>query len=519
MGRTRVPWPLVAALAVCLALLMAPGVARADGDGGAQDGGQELVVSSLDELPGKKIGMVNGGAFDTLTMRAGYDVDDKDFYRFNSNSEVIGALGMGKVDVMVTDKPIANLAVSKQDGLAIVPGVIVEDHYGFALRKNSPLTDEVNRRLEEMRDDGTLERLYEKWTGADDAAKTMPELSGDAPNGTLTVVTNGDTEPMTYVSGDDVIGMCPEVMSVIVNDMGYRLEYRLCNTASMMAELESGKADIAMSCLSITDERKEKVDMTVPFYDGGVVALTRIKGGAQSEQGFFAGLADSFTRTFVTEGRWKLILGGLGVTLGISVAAGFLGYALGYGIVLLRRRGNRVATTILNGYQELMGGLPIVVVLMVLYYVIFGAFDIPGVIVAIVGFTMVFGASVGNIMWNAVCAVDIGQTEAGRALGFSDKETFSLVVLPQAARRFLPLVRGQFVSMVKDTSVVGFIAVQDLTRAGDLIRARTMEAFFPLIAIAIIYFVLCRFLATWLDRWIAKSDPANGPRTIKGVEL
>ena len=122
-------------------------------------------------------------------------------------------------------------------------------------------------------------------------------------------------------------------------------------------------------------------------------------------------------------------------------------------------------------------------------------------------------------MWNAITAVDPGQTEAGRAIGFGDRETFFLVVLPQAARQFAPLLRSQFVSLVKDTSVVGFIAVQDLTRVGDIIRARTMEAFFPLIAIAIIYFLLCFLLTKVINHYIEKLEPSDGPRTIEGVDL
>ena len=166
-----------------------------------------------------------------------------------------------------------------------------------------------------------------------------------------------------------------------------------------------------------------------------------------------------------------------------------------------------------------MGRLPIVVVLMVFYYVIFGSVDVSGVAVATVVFTLAFGASAGAIMWNAVQAVDVGQTEASLALGFTDRQTFFGVVLPQAARRFLPLLSGQLVSLAKDTSVIGYIAVQDLTRAGDLIRSRTMEAFFPLLATAAIYFALCCLLAAAMGVVIRHLDLERRTRTIQGVQL
>ena len=208
------------------------------------------------------------------------------------------------------------------------------------------------------------------------------------------------------------------------------------------------------------------------------------------------------------------------MTLLISVASGVAGLALGFAFVLLRRKKEGgLADRLIRLLENLVGGLPVVVVLMLFYYVVFGALNISEVIIAILAFTVLFGASTGSIMWNAIRGMDPGQAEAGRALGFSDVDTFFLVVLPQAARQFVPTLITQFVSLVKDTAVVGYIAVQDLTRVGDLIRSRTMEAFFPIIAIAIIYFVFCRLMA-WLLGLLAKGlEPKDEPRTIKGVEL
>ncbi len=480
----------------------------------------EPELTTVDEVLDARVGMVSGAAFDLLITEAHDTVSADKFSYYNSVAELVGALQSNKIDAFVVDLPVASLAVSRNEGIALVSEPIVEDHYGYVLKKDSPLTPLVNERIEAYRADGTIEALYQKWTGSDEAAKTMPSFDGDAPNGTLRVVADGGTEPMTYVVGDEVVGMCPELMGMIAQDLGYKLEYHLANLSALIPEVESGKSDIAMSCFSITDERKQVVDMTEPFYDGGIMAVVRLKGGTASEsQGFLEGLKASFERTFITESRWKLVTDGLTVTMLIAVVSGVLGCVLGFCLVLLRRSGMGIAGTLIDGYESLMGGLPIVAVLMVLYYVVFGAFDVSGTLVAILAFTLVFGASAGSIMWNAVRAVDVGQSEAGRALGFSDRSTFFLVVLPQAARQFLPLLRGQFVSLVKDTSVVGYIAVQDLTRASDLIRSRTMEAFFPLIAMAVIYFVLCQLLAFVLDRFIRRFEPDNGPRTIKGVEL
>jgi polar amino acid transport system substrate-binding protein len=216
---------------------------------------------------------------------------------------------------------------------------------------------------------------------------------------------------------------------------------------------------------------------------------------------------------------WKLIVQGLGVTLLIAVLSGALGAQLGYLLVVLRRRGSAHLSRAIDAFEALMGGLPTVVVLMVLYYVIFGSLDISSILVSILAFTLIFGASAEAIMWNAIQAIDAGQSEAARSLGFGEGDTFRSVVLPQAARQFLPNLRGQFVSLIKDTSIVGYIAVEDLTRAADIIRSRTLEAFFPLLTSAAIYFAICRIAARIATLYIQSTGPKKESRTIKGVEL
>ena len=515
MDHARKRTTILALLAVALLLVVA-GPAR----GAMAEGSPKLEINSPNELVGKKLGMLNGSIFDQLILQNVKGTSSGDFLYFNSNAETVGALKAGKIGAMITDSPIAELAVNKNKGIGIMPESIMDDHYGYVLQKNSPLTEKFNERLRAYKSDGTIDKLKAKWTSADDSAKTMPEQGWDAPNGTLKVATSTDNEPVNYSSNGRVCGLCIELLELCARDLGYDVKYTDTNTASLISEVQSSKADLAAFSFSITDERKQKVDMTEPFYDGGVVAIARIEG-FESNIGFFESIANSFTSTFITEGRWMLILNGLGVTLLISVASGILGSTLGFIFVLLRRKKEGgLADKLVHALENLMGGLPVAVVLMVFYYVIFGSIDISGIVVAILAFTIIFAATTGSIMWNAVRAIDKGQTEAGRALGFGDHDTFFLVVLPQAARRFTPLLVGQFVSLVKDTSVVGFIAVQDLTRVGDIIRARTMEAFFPLIAIAIIYFTLCRLIAWLLNKFVARRfELQEGPRTIKGVEL
>ena len=145
--------------------------------------------------------------------------------------------------------------------------------------------------------------------------------------------------------------------------------------------------------------------------------------------------------------------------------------------------------------------------LMIMFYIVFARTSISGVWVAVIGFGMNFGAYVSEMIRTGILAVDKGQMEAALALGYTKPRAFMKIVLPQAARHFLPVFQGEFISLVKMTSVVGYIAIQDLTKAGDIIRSRTYEAFFPLIAIAIVYFVIAWLLTRVLVALQNRFDP------------
>jgi polar amino acid transport system substrate-binding protein len=149
----------------------------------------------------------------------------------------------------------------------------------------------------------------------------------------------------------------------------------------------------------------------------------------------------------------------------------------------------------------------VLVVLMLVFYVVFASIDIHPVLAAVLAFGMNFAAYISEVFRTGIEAVDKGQTEAGLAMGFSRIGTFRHVVLPQMLRRILPIYKGEFISLVKMTSIVGYIAVQDLTKASDIIRSRTFDAFFPLLFVAFLYFVISWFFLSLLDYVEFRIDP------------
>ena len=231
-------------------------------------------------------------------------------------------------------------------------------------------------------------------------------------------------------------------------------------------------------------------------------------GGSEIKKAsFITSIMESFEKNFVTESRYQLVLQGVGTTSIITVLSVIFGSILAFFICLFRRTDSLLANKIANLYVKLLQGTPLVVLLMILYYVVFGKSGISSIWVAVIGFSLNFGAYTSEILRSGIESIDGGQREAALALGYSENQAFFKFIFPQASVRQIPVYRGEIISLLKNTSIVGYIAIQDLTKMSDIIRSRTYEAFFPLIATAIIYFILAWIIALILNLVLKKIDP------------
>ena len=205
-------------------------------------------------------------------------------------------------------------------------------------------------------------------------------------------------------------------------------------------------------------------------------------------------LMESFTNNLIVEDRYRMILDGLQVTLLITFWAAILGTILGGLLCWMRMNKRPWLQQVAKAYLGLMYGMPVLVLLMLMYYVVMAPMDATGIVVSIVTLAMNMSAYICEILRTAIQRIDRGQTEAGLALGFTGRQTFFRIVLPQVVKSIMPVYQGEIVCLLKETSIVGFIAVADMTHACDLIRSRTFDAFFPLIVTAIIYFLMTRLI-------------------------
>ncbi|MBP1572625.1 MAG: amino acid ABC transporter permease [Oscillospiraceae bacterium] len=223
---------------------------------------------------------------------------------------------------------------------------------------------------------------------------------------------------------------------------------------------------------------------------------------------------DDLYQNFVAEDRWKYLTDGLINTLVITLFAVLIGMVLGFIIAIIRATHDKTGRfKILNFfckiYLTVIRGTPVVVQLLIIYFVVFGSVNINKVLVAILAFGLNSAAYVAEIVRSGIMSIDNGQFEAGSSLGLSYNQTMISIILPQAFKNVLPALANEFIVLLKETSVSGYIAIQDLTNGGDIIRSQTFEAFLPLIAVALIYLIMVMFLTkmvTKLERRLAKND-------------
>ena len=219
---------------------------------------------------------------------------------------------------------------------------------------------------------------------------------------------------------------------------------------------------------------------------------------------FISSLTESFTNNLIAEDRYRMILDGLQVTLLITLCAALLGTLLGGLVCWMRMSRRRWLQQVAKVYIDLMRGTPVLVLLMLMYYVVMAPLDATGIVVAVVTFAMNTAAYISEMLRTTIQGIDRGQTEAGLALGFTPRQTFFKIVLPQVVKAVMPVYQGEVISLLKGTSIVGYIAVADMTRASDLIRSRTFDAFFPLIVTAIIYFLMAWLIGLLLQSLVQR---------------
>lgn len=450
-------------------------------------GDKTIVLHSEADLTGLTVACSKGNYYHQHFQKR----EDISLFVANTDPDAVQALTQGLADVFVSDELM--LTPETMNRLGIKKAMSGEESFdvSFALRKgDAGLMQQLNSFIASA----PIDRIIAHWLddGPDVPFDSVP-VSPDAPP--LRCITAVNMEPVCYAGEDgEFEGMDPDILRRFAASVGRPLEVTFQDLGSAVIALQTGKADIVSACLFVTEERKKSVDFSDPYY--------------YCRPGYFVmdkspktriGLKERFKINLVNDNRWKLIADGLQGTVIITILSILLGTVLGVGICACKRSKRKWLRLAASVYSSLLSGIPTLVLLLTMFYVVFAETGLDGILIAVFTFALYFASSSGSIFDSSISSVPAGQMEAGLSLGFTPFKTFTGIVLPQAVKKGLPLYTGECVSLLKSTSIVGYIAVQDLTRASDLIRSRTFDALIPLLVVTVLYFVLA-----WLLRVILK---------------
>lgn len=471
------------------------------------------VITHIGQLEGKKIANETGSSlFDKLdTVLTNYER-----VYINDSGVAIEALKSGKVEGLLYDEPVARLLLVENPEFKMLP-VFAPDEYAFAFSKDDiNLQGHVNHILGELWEDGTMEKLSKKWFLGDETAYELEDVLFSGKNGTLVFGTEITYPPFSFMRDNEEIGYDVDLARIIASRMGCNIEIVDIPLKALIPAVVTGKCDFAGGSLSATVQRAQSVLFSTPTYYGGAVVVV-LDTSYFHFTGWIERVMESFNKTFIVEDRYQMILEGVQTTLIISFLALLMGIAVGAAICSIRLSKHRFFSSAASVFVEIMQGVPVLLVLMMFYYVAFAKIDISPIVVAVIVFGLSFGASASEIFRMGILSTDINQVEAATALGYTPLQCFFKITLPQALMYILPVFKGEFVGMIKSTSVVALISIQDLTNMGDRIRSSTFEAFFPLVAVSAIYFAITHLIAMLINYIYLQINPQNKKSVIKGV--
>ena len=495
-----------------IALILLPQVigttAVTDGAAGVDENGWPVTSTTFEDLE------ATGTRFGTLTVHEWEQAILKrfpqaDIHRYDSMANCYTALESGEIDAAMGFIDQRGPLAQTHPDLAFIGSPFASVDFGFGTQKTEKgkqLCAELNEYISGLKKSGAYDALRGKWEDPERGGDVMGSYAFSGEKGELRIATGGLWTPMTFYQGETLTGEFIEIMNGFCAAYGYVPKYETVAFSAEITGLAAGTYDVCADSVVVTPEKLESICITDPLMTDEYYLIVRrepVLKEVPKASLFFSGIGDSIRRTFITEERYKILLSGLRVTVLLSLSACVFGTLLGAGICFLRLRRNPLAVAFAGLYVRLFRSIPVVVLLLVLNYIVFRQSGLDAFWICSITFSIEFSAYSSEIFRSGIDAVPSGQARAAAALGFSRLRAFLSVVWPQAMIHILPAYSGQIISTVKITAIAGYISVVDLTKASDIIRSRTYEAFFPLFFTAAVYFLLC-FLLLLLLRFLEK---------------
>lgn len=461
----------------------------------------ENSIRSADDLPGKRIAVQLGTTGDIYA--SDYEAEGSVIERFNKGADAVQSLKLGKADCVIIDQQPAEAFAKLNPSLHILETAFAEEEYAICISKEkSELREQINSAIRELRENGTLEKIKSNYIGDDTKGKFPYEHKNETERtgGTLKMATNAAFEPYEYIENGVITGIDIDMAQAVCDILNMNLVVDNIEFDAIINSVQSGKSDVGIAGMTITEDRLKSIDFTEPYTTAIQVII--VNDGAVSAD---MSLSEKIHNNFIEDDRWKYITEGLCTTLIISLGAVLIGTFLGFAIAVIRsscdKTGKfRIINTILRMYLTVIRGTPTMIQLLIIYYVIFASSDINKVAVAVIAFGLNSSAYIAEIVRGGIMSIDQGQFEAGRSLGFTHWQTMIYFIIPQAFKNVLPALCNEFIVLIKETSISGYIGIMDLTRGGDFIRSRTYEALLPLLTVAVVYLIIVVVLTNLVSK-------------------
>lgn len=416
--------------------------------------------------------------------------------RYTKTADAVQALLQGKVDCVVEDEQPAKAFVGQNDGLRLLSQSFSSNGFAFCVAKgNRTLCERINKALLQLENSGQLDTIVRRHIDKNIAIAYEPRNIG-RPNGVLTVATNATYQPYEYYEYGRVVGIDIDIMQAVCDILGMTMKVEDMNFDAVITSVQTGKADVGAAGLTVTRERQNNVLFTDTYTSSRQMLIVSDGSNVSSR-----GLVEKFRTDFITEGRYLYLVQGLGNTLLITLLAILISLVVGSAIAIVRATHDRtghmkVLNAICQVYLTILRGTPTMVQLLIIYYVVFASVDVSKVFVAVVAFGINSSAYLAEVVRSGVMSIDRGQMEAGRSLGLSHWQTMRLVILPQAYKNVLPAIGNELITLLKETSIAGYIGIVDLTKGSDIIRSITYDAILPLTTVALVYLALVFMLSS-----------------------
>lgn len=430
---------------------------------GKDDDSKPLAVESVEDLAGTTIGVQIGttGAIyaeDFVAENPGTEV-----IRYNKGADAVQALKQQKIDAVLIDEQPALAFVEKNNELTIADEEFAVEEYAIGIAKeNTELLYQINDALEAIKVNGTMDEIVANYIGDEKGEHPYESPEGlTRENGTLTMATNVAFPPYEYYEDKTAVGIDIDMMQAIADYLNMDLVVSDMEFDSVIMAVQSGKADVAAAGLTVTEDRLKNISFSESYTTAKQVII--YNNGEKAEK---MSLADKIYQTFIEKNRWQYIPKGLANTLLITV----------------------------------FRGTPMVVQLLIMYYVVFAQTAVNPLIAAVIAFGLNSGAYLSEAIRSGIMAIEIGQFEAGRSMGFNYHETVRYIIMPQAIKVSLPAIFNEYIALLKESSIVGYIGLMDLTKAGDIIRSNTYEALVPLVSVALVYLALVMIMTSFVSR-------------------